>query len=127
MMFMKNLTHCNGVITSDLMVSLKSILLFGLISALLKTNILINILVKPMKFDLSNFMLKLCGFSFFYALLIFLRVKKVSLIVNEKDKNNLLKIYIVRIVAGNNTPQAYGQFRLITAQTEGLLLSGMYK
>jgi len=80
-----------------------------------------------MKFDLSNFMLKLCGFSFFYALLIFLRVKKVSLIVNEKDKNNLLKIYIVRIVAGNNTPQAYGQFRLITAQTEGLLLSGMYK
>jgi hypothetical protein len=40
-----------------------------------KTIILGNTPAKPMEFDLSNFMLKLCGFSFFSTLLIPLFIK----------------------------------------------------
>jgi hypothetical protein len=45
-------------------------LLLGLTLRSLKTIIIGNIPAKPIEFDLSNFMLKLCGFSFFSALLL---------------------------------------------------------
>lgn len=102
-------------------------LLFWLTLMPLKTIILVNTPAKPMEFDLSNFMLKLCGFSFFSGLLISFLTIKVSRRFTKKEKNNLQNSPVVRIVRGNNTPQAYDQFRLITAQTEGLLVSGGLK
>jgi hypothetical protein len=48
---------------------------FMLTQRAFKTIILGNTPAKPMEFDSSNFMLKLCGFSFFSALLIPLFIK----------------------------------------------------
>ena len=102
-------------------------LLLGLILMPLKTIILVNTLAKPMKFDLSNFMLKSCGFSFFSGLFTSFRARKEFLRLPKKEKNNLQNSHILRTLFANNTPQASNQFRLITAQTEGLLVSGGLK
>lgn len=52
----------------------------------LKTNIIRNIPAKPMGFDLSKFMLKLCGFSFFYALIASSYLKYISQLVKSVDR-----------------------------------------
>ena len=50
-------------------------LLFGLPLSLLKIILSFNIPAKPMGFELSNFMLKSCGFSFFNLFIISLVTK----------------------------------------------------
>lgn len=52
----------------------------------LKTNIIRNIPAKPMGFDLSKFMLKLCGFSFFYALITSSYLKHTCHLVKSVDR-----------------------------------------
>ncbi|MFT7682419.1 MAG: hypothetical protein ACI935_001893 [Moritella dasanensis] len=52
----------------------------------LKTILVGNTPAKPMEFDLSNFMLKLSGFSFFYALLISPTSKYSSQVVNNHER-----------------------------------------
>ncbi|AQQ00640.1 hypothetical protein B0W48_12980 [Pseudoalteromonas aliena] len=52
----------------------------------LKTNIIRNIPAKPMGFDLSKFMLKLCGFSFFYALITSSYLKHTCNLVKNFDR-----------------------------------------
>lgn len=52
----------------------------------LKTNIICNIPAKPMGFDLSKFMLKLCGFSFFYALITSSYLKHTCNLVKNFDR-----------------------------------------
>jgi hypothetical protein len=51
----------------------------------LKTIIIGNIPAKPIEFDLSNFMLKLCGFSFFSALLTSFLIKSISPHLNDNQ------------------------------------------
>lgn len=52
----------------------------------LKTNIIRNIPAKPMCFDLSKLMLKLCGFSFFYALITTSYLKHTCNLVKSVDR-----------------------------------------
>ena len=61
-------------------------LLFLLTQRSLKTIILVNTPAKPMKFDLSSFTLKLCGFSFFSASLIPLLTKNLSSVLNNNQR-----------------------------------------
>ncbi|MCG6202695.1 hypothetical protein [Psychromonas antarctica] len=101
--------------------------LLGLILVLLRNIIFINMPAKPREFDLSSLTLKSCGrLSFITSSTLFFPQNN-SRKLNRKVKFDLLKHFIVRNFSSNNTPQAYGQFRLITAQTEGLLVSGGLK
>jgi len=60
-------------------------LLLGLTLTSLKTIIIVNIPAKPIEFDLSNFMLKLCGFSFFSPLLTSFLIKNISPHLNNNQ------------------------------------------
>lgn len=65
--------------------SLNIIFLLGLTLMILKDSLLINIPAEPREFDLSNSMLKLCGFSFFSALLISLfTINQTSMLHNNQ-------------------------------------------
>lgn len=75
----------------------------------------------------STFTLKSHGRFSFNSSFIFFFLQNNSRKLNRKMIFDLPRGFILRNLLGNNTPQAYAQFRLITAQTEGLLVSGGLK